>query len=152
MKTEWRKSVPGAVNAGCPMRFSNTYYHLIIILKKTWQKTHFTHIFPGFVAYAGHTVLVAKCLQSSAWLLNCSSIHSCILCKRVQKAWRPTCSLYEAWVGIVCDEGNRQLSEVEFEGSGDDVDVLISIRGNISLLSVCGANQSIHHPNKSTKR
>lgn len=40
---------------------------------------------------------------------------------------RPTCSFYEAWVGIIRDEGYGQLSEVQFEGSGDDVDVLVSI-------------------------
>lgn len=44
---------------------------------------------------------------------------------------------------IIRDERNRQLSEVEFEGSGDDVDVLVGVRGDISLLSVCGAKRSI---------
>lgn len=48
---------------------------------------------------------------------------------------------------VVCDEGNRQLSEVEFEGSGDDVDVLVGIRGDVGLLSICGANQAINEPN-----
>lgn len=59
-----------------------------------------------------------------------------------QKAWRPTCSFYEAWVSVVRDEGDRQLSEVQLQRSGDDVDVLVSVAGNVSFLSVCGASQS----------
>lgn len=61
---------------------------------------------------------------------------------RPRKRWRPTCSFYEAWVGVIRDEGNRQLSEVQLEGPGDDVDVLVSLRRNVGLLSICGANQS----------
>lgn len=41
------------------------------------------------------------------------------------------------WVGIICDQGNRQLSKIEFEGPSDDVDVLVSICRNISLLPIC---------------
>lgn len=99
-----------------------------------------------------HSVLVAKCLQSSAWRLNSSSIHFRIICKKVRKARRPTCGFYEAWVGIICDEGDRQLSEVEFEGPSDDVDVLVSTRGNISFFSICGGkpNQSVTFREKKT--
>lgn len=43
-----------------------------------------------------------------------------------RKPEEPTCGVYEAWVGVICDEGDRQLSEVQFEGPSDDVDVLVS--------------------------
>lgn len=56
----------------------------------------------------------------------------------VQRGKRPTCCLYEAWVGVVRDEGNRQLSEVQLEGAGDDVDVLVSVRRNVRLFPICG--------------
>lgn len=56
---------------------------------------------------------------------------------------RPTCSFYEVWVGIICDERNRQLSEVQFEGAGDDVDVLVSAGRNICLFSIWSRKQSL---------
>lgn len=40
--------------------------------------------------------------------------------------WGPTGSLDESWVGIVRDEGDGQLSEVELQCSRDNVDVLVS--------------------------
>lgn len=45
-------------------------------------------------------------------------------------------------MSVVRDEGDRQLSEVQLQRSGDDVDVLVSVAGNVSFLSVCGASQS----------
>lgn len=60
---------------------------------------------------------------------NQSPLHSLLAfyVRRLRNAWRHTCSFYEARVGIICDQGNRQLSKIEFEGPGDDVDVLIRI-------------------------
>ncbi|TNN56466.1 hypothetical protein EYF80_033336 [Liparis tanakae] len=53
----------------------------------------------------------------------------------------PTSCLDEARVGVVGDEGDGQLPEVELEGSGDDVEVLVRGRGNVRLLAVCGATK-----------
>lgn len=56
---------------------------------------------------------------------------------------RPTGSFYEARVGVVRDEGDRQLSEVELQGTGDDVDVVVDVGGDVSFLSICRTSQDI---------
>lgn len=50
--------------------------------------------------------------------------------------WRHTCSLDEARVGVVRDEGDGQLSEIELQGSRDDVDVLVGACGDVGLLTI----------------
>lgn len=54
---------------------------------------------------------------------------------------RPTRSLDESRVGVVSDEGDGQLSEVELEGSRDDVDVLVGAGGDVGLLTVCSCER-----------
>ena len=47
-----------------------------------------------------------------------------------------TCGLHEVWVGVVGDEGDGQLSEVQLQCPRDDVDVLIHVGGDVRLITV----------------
>lgn len=47
--------------------------------------------------------------------------------RHIKHTRRPTSCFDEVRVGVVRDERNRQLPEVELEGSGNDVEVLVSI-------------------------
>lgn len=49
---------------------------------------------------------------------------------------RPTGSLDESRVGVVCDKRDGQLSEVELQRTRDNVDVLISAGRDVGLLAV----------------
>lgn len=46
---------------------------------------------------------------------------------KVKNVRTPTSSFYKPWVGIISDEGNGQLSEVELEGTSDDVYVFVGV-------------------------
>lgn len=54
----------------------------------------------------------------------------------------PTGSFNEAGVRVVGDERNGQLSKVELQRSGDDVDVFVCAGGNVRFFSICRDNQS----------
>ena len=49
---------------------------------------------------------------------------------------RLTCGFYEFGIGVVGDDGNGQVSEVQFEGSGDDVDVWVGAGRYVCLLTI----------------
>lgn len=48
-----------------------------------------------------------------------------------------TCGLYKLWVGIIRDEWNWQIPEVQFKCTSDNIDIFIHIHRNISLLPIC---------------
>ena len=66
--------------------------------------------------------------------------------KRRRKGWewKPgakcvllTCRLYKLWVGIICDEWNWQIPEVQFKCTSDNIDIFIHIHRNISFFPIC---------------
>lgn len=44
--------------------------------------------------------------------------------------------LYKLWVGVVRDEWDGQVPEVEFQRTSDDVDVFIHVHRNICFLTI----------------
>lgn len=47
-----------------------------------------------------------------------------------------TCCFYEFGIGIVGDDGDGQVSEIQLQGSSDDVYVWIDVGGYICLLTI----------------
>lgn len=56
-----------------------------------------------------------------------------------------TRGLHEVWVGVVGDEGDGQLSEVQLQSPRDDVDVLVHVGRDVRPLSVWGAGSDRGH-------
>lgn len=152
LKVSWRQQLQGLVErlqtffGVCNLCETHKNEH-IKCFRSAWHRLSCVkltiHVLTNHISSA--RFIVCSVSPALAWFLNTSVIRSGILCSnKLEDARRPTCSFDEAWVGIIRDEGNRQLSEVEFEGSGDDVDVLVSVWGNISLLSICGAKSLVN--------
>ncbi len=53
----------------------------------------------------------------------------------MQSVWL-TGSLDEAWICVIRDDGDRQVPEVEFKSTCDDVDVFIDVHGDVCFLSI----------------
>lgn len=67
-------------------------------------------------------------------------------CTKRRKGWEwrtggrcviRTCRLYKLWVGIIRDEWNWQIPEVQFKCTSDNIDIFIHIHRNISFLPIC---------------
>lgn len=57
--------------------------------------------------------------------------------KRGGKGVILTCRLYKLWVGIIRDEWNWQIPEVQFKCTSDNIDIFIHIHRNISFFPIC---------------
>lgn len=57
--------------------------------------------------------------------------------RKREKCITHTCGLYKLWVGIIRDEWNWQIPEVQFKCTSDNIDIFIHIHRNISLLPIC---------------
>lgn len=56
---------------------------------------------------------------------------------RLGKRLRLTCGLDEPGVGVVRDDGDGQIPQVEFQSARDDVDVLVRFHRDVRLLASC---------------
>lgn len=55
-----------------------------------------------------------------------------------------TCSLNELGVQVERDDGDGEISQVELQGTGDDVDISEGTGTDVSLIAICWPNKILN--------